>query len=391
MSDERGEKVQAILEGKRELLCEVSCFLHANPELSFREYKAVELLTGILRREGFAVTEKVADLETAFVAAYPAHRPTPTVAFLAEYDALPEIGHACGHNLIAASALGAALAVKSLLPKAGGSVLLVGCPAEEKGGGKIPLLKAGLFNGVAAALLVHPDNRTQVDNRSLALRKLTVEFFGKASHASAAPEKGINALNALILSFTNLAALSPHLPRSSRIHGIITEGGQAPNIIPAYAAGLFALRAADMPTLEETCRRAEECFQAAAAVTGARAQIRREGEDYEPLKGNPVLAERFRQHLTSCGVSCDPPQEGMGSTDVGNLSTVLSVLHPSLAIAPPDVACHSPEFAAAAASPEGERMIQIAATTMACTALDLLTDPPLRKAVEREFAAGRSA
>ena len=272
----KDEVVKAVDRLAQELVA-TSRFLHQHPELAYEEWESARHLTDLLNAHGFEVTEGAGGLPTAFLAKTPDSRGTATVAFLAEYDALPSLGHACGHNLIAASSVGAALALQPLLPALGGQVVVIGCPAEEKGGGKIALAKAGLFAGIDAALLVHPSNRTELFKCALAMRALRVEFFGKSSHAAAAPHLGINALDAVLLAFTNLNALRQQLRDDARIHGVITDGGRAPNIIPDYATARFYIRALDLDYLRDLHRRVVACFEAAAQATGARVAIHEEG------------------------------------------------------------------------------------------------------------------
>lgn len=379
------EQVIEAVEALAPELIEVARFLHQNPELAFEERKAKACLTKVLERYDFQIEEGIAGLETAFLASL--GKGSPTLAFLAEYDALPEIGHACGHNLIAASSLGATLALRPLLQDLEGTILLIGCPAEEKGGGKIPLIRAGIFDRIDCALLIHPDNRTIIASRSLALRRLSAEFFGKAAHAAASPHLGVNALDAVILSFAHVNALRQQLRPDARIHGIITHGGRAANIIPDYAAARFIIRALDMAYLEELHRKIEGCFRGAAWGTGAKLKLSVEGDDYEPLLPNESLAGLFKSHLEALGVPVEeaPEDEGLGSTDVGNVSRVVPALQPSVAICRPPIACHSPEFAQAAGSGEGERVMLLSAKALALTALDLLTDREKLARVRAEF------
>jgi len=373
---------------KPELL-EISRFLHANPELAFEEHKAAERLSRTMEKHGFSVERSVAGLATAFTASR-ASADGPTIAFLAEYDALPGIGHACGHNLIAAGSVGAGLALKAALGEVGGRVLVVGCPAEEKGGGKIPLVESGVFRSVDAAMLVHPSNRTEIVKRALGMRDVQVEFFGKASHAAATPHLGINALDAVILAFTNINALRQQIRPDARIHGIITHGGKAPNIIPDHAAALFYVRALDMAYLEELYQKVLGCFEAAAMATGTRHQVKRAGSDYHPHKINYALAELFRKNLEALGAQVDqgPEDQDLGSTDVGNVSQAVPTVQPMIAICGPSVACHMPEFAVASASRAGEEGMLLAATAMALTGLDLLRDRDALRRVKQEFAGG---
>lgn len=371
-------------------LLQISRFLHANPELAFEEYQAAELLIRTLEEHGFSLERGVARLTTAFTASY-ASGEGPTIAFLAEYDALPGMGHACGHNLIASASVGAALALKSRLAQIPGRVLLVGCPAEEKGGGKIPLVEAGLFQWVDAAMLVHPSNRTEMVKKALGMRDVQVEFFGKAAHAAALPYLGINALDAVILTFNNINALRQQLRSDARIHGVITHGGKAPNIIPDYAAALFYVRALDMGYLEELYQKVLGCFEAAASATGTTYQVKRAGHDYHPHKINYSLAQLFRQNLEALGAEVDqgPEDVELGSTDVGNVSQVVPTLQPTITICGPKVSCHMPEFAVASGSSAGEEGMLLAARAMALTGLDLLRDRDALDRVKAEFAGGR--
>jgi len=369
-------------------LITTSRFLHLHPELAYEERESVQHLTSLLRAHGFEVIEGVGGLPTAFVASAGVDHPSATIAFLAEYDALPSLGHACGHNLIATSSIGAALALQPSLSALGGRVLVVGCPAEEKGGGKIALVKAGLFANVSAALLVHPSNRTEIFKYALAMRALRVEFFGKASHAAAAPHLGINALDAVVLSFTNLNALRQQLRQDARIHGIITDGGRAPNIIPDYAAARFCIRALDLGYLHDLQRRVVACFEAAAQATGATVAIHEEGEEYHPMKFNRALGALFQANLEALGerVEQTPEDQELGSTDVGNVSQAVPTLQPTIALTDQlDVVCHSTAFAEAAGGPVGDRAILTAAKALAMTAVDLFSCPDALQAIQQEF------
>ena len=369
-------------------LIATSRFLHLHPELAYEERESSRHLTSLLKAHGFEVIEGVGGLPTAFLAKAGVDQPSAIIAFLAEYDALPSLGHACGHNLIAASAVGAGLAIQPFLRELGGQVVVVGCPAEEKGGGKIALVKAGLFADVSAALLVHPSNRTEIFKDALAMRALRVEFFGKASHAAAAPHLGINALDAVILTFTNLNALRQQLRQDARIHGIITDGGRAPNIIPDYAAARFCIRALDLEYLHDLQRRVLACFEAAAQATGATVAIHEEGEEYHPMKCNRALGALFQANLEALGerVEQTPEDQELGSTDVGNVSQAVPTLQPTIALTDQlDVVCHSTAFAEAAGGPAGDRATLFAAKALAMTAVDLFSCPNTLQAIQQEF------
>ncbi|PWB81305.1 MAG: amidohydrolase [Candidatus Methylomirabilota bacterium] len=382
------DEVISTVDRLKRTLNTTSRFVHLHPELAYEERESAHYLTTLLKTHHFEVVEGVGGLPTAFVATAGVEQPSTTVAFLAEYDALPSLGHACGHNLIAASSVGAALAVQPFLSALGGRVQVVGCPAEEKGGGKIALVNAGLFADIDAALLVHPSNRTEIFKSALAMRALRVEFFGKASHAAAAPHLGVNALDAVILAFTNLNAFRQQLRGDARIHGIITDGGRAPNIIPDYAAARFCIRSFDLDYLHDLQRRAVACFEAAATATGATVAIHEEGEEYHAMKSNRTLGALFRANLEALGerVEQTPEDQETGSTDVGNVSQVVPTIHPTIALTDrPDVACHSAAFAEAAGGPPGDRAVLLAAKALAMTAIDLFTDPTARQQVREEF------
>jgi amidohydrolase len=382
------DEVNTAVDQLSNTLIAASRFLHLHPELAYEERESARHLTTILKTHNFDVIEAVGGLPTAFIASAGVDHPSATIAFLAEYDALPSLGHACGHNLIATSSIGAALALQPFLSAIGGRVLVVGCPAEEKGGGKIALVKAGVFTNVDAALLVHPSNRTEIFKGALAMRALRVEFFGKASHAAAAPHLGINALDAALLSFTNLNALRQQLRDDARIHGIITNGGSAPNIIPDYTAARFCIRALDLDYLHDLYRRVVACFEAAAKATGATVAIHEEGEEYHPMRCNRALGALFRANLEVLGevVEQTPENQETGSTDVGNVSQVVPTIHPTIALTNrPEVVCHSVAFAEAAGGSAGDRAMLLAAKALAMTALDLFADPIARERIQVEF------
>jgi len=383
----KDEVVKAVDRVADELVA-TSRFLHQHPELAYEEREAAQRLTALLKGRGFEVIEGAGGLPTAFLARAGVERPSATIAFLAEYDALPSLGHACGHNLIAAGSIGAALALEPFLTRLGGQVQVIGCPAEERGGGKIALVKAGLFAGVDAALLVHPSNRNEIFKCALAMRALQVEFFGKSSHAAAAPHLGINALDAALLSFTNLNALRQQLRGDARIHGIITDGGRAPNIIPDYAAARFYIRALDLDYLHDLHRRVVACLEAAAQATGARVVIHDEGDEYHPMRFNRALGRLFQTNLEALGeqVEQTPEDQELGSTDVGNVSQVVPTIQPTIALTGrPEVVCHTVAFAEAAGGPAGDRALLLAAKTLAMTALDLFADPACLQRVRKEF------
>jgi amidohydrolase len=381
------QRVIAEVDTLRDQLIQIADEIHANPEIGFEEYKAAALLSHTLEKGGFAVERGVADLETAFVASYPGGSSGPTVAILAEYDALPGLGHACGHNIIAASALGAGLALKTVMPELGGAIQVIGTPAEEGGGGKAIMVDAGVFDGVDAAMMVHPAGRNLVGRLSLTVYHIGIEFFGQAAHASSWPDKGINALDAIILTFTGINALRQHLRDDARIHGIITHGGDAPNIIPDYTAAKLYVRAADTPYAREVLEKVRACAEGAALATGARLEFTEYGPRYDARWPNPKLVElaRLNMELLGLPVVVASADERMGSSDIGNVSQVVPTIHPYIAIGPEDLVGHTPAFREAAGSPRAHEGLISAAKTLAMTTVDLLVDPSNLAEATRTF------
>ncbi|MCX5868947.1 MAG: amidohydrolase, partial [Proteobacteria bacterium] len=344
---------------------ELARFLHQNPEVSLQEFLAAERIGQILEKAGFRVRRGIGGLKTAFRADY-GRGENPAVAFLAEYDALPGLGHACGHNLIAGASVGAALALAAALPPGSGNIVVLGTPAEETLGGKIPLLAARAFAGVGAAFLAHPSNQTRVHSKSLALVSLEITFQGRSAHAAASPEKGINALDALIQVFVALGPVRAKLPAGSRIDGVILEGGRAANIVPDRTRASFYLRARNLSILETVRREFEKCVRGAEISTGARGRILRRGFVYAPFLSHPTLGEAFRIFGEETGLKFVPAEtRALGSSDIGNVSQAVPCLHPTFAIGSPETAEHSPEFARAAGSERALREMTRVARALA--------------------------
>ena len=366
--------------------------IHARPELAFEEHFACETLTGSLAAHGLYARQGVYALPTAFEASFNDAAEGPTVAVLAEYDALPGIGHACGHNIIATSALGAALALHAVAEQLPGRVRLIGTPAEEKGGGKELMARAGAFEGVDAALMIHPSGVNLASMPCICIAEVEVTYHGRSAHASAMPHKGINALDGLLLAYQAISNLRQHIRSSERIHGIITDGGAAPNIVPDRAAGQFYVRAANARALEALKPRVQACFEAGAQGSGCEVDIAWAGVDYLDLNTNWPLADRFQAHAEALGREFVPFEEarkwGAGSTDMGNVSHRLPSIHPMLAVAPPNVVIHNPEFAEWAASDRGDAAVLDGARALACTAADFLTSGDLQRAARTAFDVG---
>jgi amidohydrolase len=366
-------------------LGELSKKIHDNPETAMEERRASAWLTAFLKENGFAVEKGVSGLPTAFRGTY--GKGKPVIAFLAEYDALPKLGHACGHNLIATSAVAAGVAAKLAVDEFGGSVMVFGTPGEEAAAGKAIMAEKGAFKGVDIAMISHPGGGNQIVMNALACQTLEVEFFGKAAHAAADPEAGINALEAMILSYNAIDALRQHIKEKARIHGIITDGGEAPNIVPAHTAATFLVRAQDDEYLDILKEKVLNCFAGAAAATGAELKYRWADVRYAPMLNNMALARLFRKNMQALGrpIPLGDNDKWSGSSDVGNVSRLLPTIQPMVAIAPHDVLIHSPRFAEAAATGDALRILLDAAKAMAMTAVDLLASPETLAAVREEF------
>ncbi|CAM5243596.1 Peptidase M20 domain-containing protein 2 OS=Streptomyces alboniger OX=132473 GN=CP975_14815 PE=3 SV=1 [Streptomyces alboniger] len=387
-------RIRQEVAARADRLWEVSLALHGEPETAYEEHKASRLLAGELEREGFEVERGSAGLPTAFVARAGTGASAdrgPRVALLMEYDALPLLGHACGHNLIAAAGLGAALAARAALGGTGGTggtVLAVGTPAEESGGGKVAEVAAGLFDGVDAALMFHPGVYDWAWAPLTASAQIRVGFHGKAAHPTGNPTEGVDALGALIQLFNTLGTLDRRLPQGSHIQGIVTDGGRATNIVPAYAEGLFGLRGGTSTALAELVEEVRSCARGVALATRTEAEVTDVGGRYEHFRDNDVLSGAFAHHLGRAGITLSQPTPGvhLGSSDIGNVSTRVPAIHPFVAVMGSEGSDHTPEFARAAAGPRGRAVMLAAAEALACTAADVLLRGEVR---ERAWAAFR--
>jgi amidohydrolase len=384
--EELKASVIAEIEACRHQLRQLSLKIHSSPELGFQEVKAVAWLTQYLEENGFSIERSICELPTAFRGSYGQGK--PAIAILAEYDALPKLGHACGHNLIAGCAVGAAVACKLAIDRFGGSVLVIGTPAEELYGGKAIMVEQGAFDNIDLAMMMHPGVHDAATTQALACIGLEVEFSGKAAHAAANPEAGINALEAMLQSFAAINSLRQHIKNKARIHGIITNGGEAANIVPAHSAGTFIVRAEDDTYLDKLKEKVLNCFIGAATASGASLEYRWGKARYAPLRNNLTLARLFRQNMLSLGrkMRLTDPSKAFGSTDMGNVSQIVPAIHPSVAIAGKEVVAHSPEFASAAASEAGIQGMLDGAKALVMTVVDLVANPEIVIHVKREFA-----
>jgi amidohydrolase len=364
--------------------------IHDHPELGYQEVQAAGWLAAFLEAKGFRVERGVGGVPTAFRATVEGAGPGPTVAIMCEYDALPGIGHACGHNIIATSGAGAGAAlaaVRGRLPA--GRVQVIGTPAEEGGGGKVKLIHAGVFEGVDCAMMIHGFDRTILHQDLLGIVRTDFEYAGKAAHAAADPWAGVNALDACIQTFNAVSMLRQQVRPDCRIHGIIVNGGAAANIIPEYAKATFYVRAPRIDTMWELHRRVVACAEGAARAAGATLTVAQQEMVYEPLRRNQTLLDLFAGNMDDAGlVAGEPIPDRLGSSDVGNVSQVLPTIQPMVAISPAGMAIHTREFAAAAVQPLAHAGMLAAAKAMAMTTYDLLADPGRVRAAKAEFARG---
>ena len=364
--------------------------IHDHPELAYQEVQACGWLSDFLARQGYKVERGVGGVDTAFRATIESGD-GPTVAILCEYDALPGIGHACGHNVIATAGAGAGAALAAVaaqLPK--GRIQVIGTPAEEGGGGKVKLIKAGVFAGVDCAMMIHGFDRTLLHQDLLGIVRGTFEFAGRASHASADPWEGVNALDAVIQMYNAVSMLRQQVRPDCRIHGIITNGGAAANIIPEYAAALYYVRAPRIDTMWDLFRRVTAAAEGAAKATGCSLKVTQHESVYEPMKSSRVMLDLFAANMKTAGLREGTPiPDRLGSSDIGNVSQVIPAIQPMVAIAPDGMAIHTRDFAEAAVQPLARAGMIAAAKTMALTTYDLLVEPARIKAAKDEFARSR--
>jgi amidohydrolase len=356
-----------------------------NPEEGYQEYMASELLTSFLRGKAFKVEKPLAGMETAFLARFRGSHPGPRIAFLAEYDALPDVGHGCGHNLIGAASVGAAV-VLSTVPDFKGEIIVIGSPAEETSGAKVSLTEAGIFKDIDVAMMFHPGSCNVPEISSLALDAIEVNFYGKAAHMAVADSIGINALDAVISLFQRVNRLRRRLAKDERIDGIITQGGKSPNIVPDKTVARFYLRAGKRENLNKIRQKFLDCAQKAANESRAQMRWRFYEYSYDEMKTNDSLACCFRDNLIYLGIKdIEQPQTMLGSVDMGNVSHVVPALHSYLRLGKGLEIPHTTEFARAALSVEGEKVLSLAVRVLALTGLDVLTDRRLFERIQREF------
>jgi amidohydrolase len=381
--------VAAAVEAARVEILDLSHRIHANPEPAFEEQQAATWVAEVLRNHGFDVQHPAGSLATAIRATRRGGHggDGPRIGILAEYDALPGLGHGCGHNTMAASGVGAAIALAAVAGDLPGEIVFLGTPAEERGSGKQIMIDDGLFDGIDAALLYHPCDRNHVESHPLASEDADIVFTGLQAHAASDPWKGRNALDAMITLFSSVGLWRQQLRPTSRVHGIIKEGGTAANIIPDRTTAWFMLRSDDQAYYEEMKARFTEMCEAAALATGTTVGVTYSG-GATTMRNNQVLAERFRANMAAYGIHDMGDDPNSGSTDMANVSWVCPAIHPDLAICDEGVPGHSILFRDAAATPRADETTLLAATLIAQTAVELFTDPALVEAAWAEFRAG---
>jgi len=385
--------VEDAVHRRRGDLVELSHAIHAEPELAFAEHRSCAKTQALVAERGFDITARAGGLDTAFRADYGSG--DLVVGICAEYDALPGIGHACGHNIIAASAVGAALALAEVAEGLGLTVALIGTPAEEVGGGKALLLRAGVFDDVAAAVMLHPGPVDIAAARSLALSEVAVSYTGREAHAAVAPHMGVNAADAVTVAQVAIGLLRQHLEPGQQVHGIVTDGGQATNVIPAHAGMTYTMRAPHAAALRALERRMADCFAAGALATGCSHTVTETSPPYDELAPDPWLAEVFRTEMVRMGRAPVPAEVEatipLGSTDMGNVTQVMPGIHPVVGIDSGGAAIHQPEFAAAAVSPSADRAVVEGAVMLARTVVRLAETPAERDRVLQRREARRTS
>ncbi len=374
------ERAAGAVDAAREELIGLSHFVHAHPELGYEEFQSAEAVAAAAERAGFAVTRGAAGLATAFVATYGTG--SLHLALCAEYDALPEVGHACGHNIIAASSLGAALGLAAVAEDLDLTVVLLGTPSEEGGGGKIDLLEAGAFDGVHAAMMVHPFPTERLEATCLAVDHFDVTYTGREAHASAAPWEGVNALDALTVAEVAIGLLRQHLPPGDQVHGVVLEGGSAANVIPPRAVGRFMARSLSAERLVALRARLAACFEAGALASGASMRVEELGHAFSHMESDPDLLAHYRRAAESLGRRFDLDDAGEPrptiSTDMANVSLAVPSIHPMLMIPTGGAVNHQAAFTAACATPAADQAVLDGAKALALTGVAVAQDGPLR-------------
>ncbi|WP_022819373.1 M20 family metallopeptidase [Fusobacterium russii] len=380
------KNLSELFENYKDELIELNEYLYNNPELGLQEFKACAAHTAILEKYGFNITRNFADLETAFQASYKNGNSGPRIAILAEYDALPGIGHGCGHNIFGVTSVATAILVKDLMKDLAGEILVIGTPAEETNGAKVEMAQKGIFNNVDIAMAVHPSGEAHYRSGiSQAMEALQFTFKGKTAHAAGAPHEGINALDGVLMLFNSVNALRQQTLETARVHGIITKGGEAANIIPDLAVANFYVRAKSLDYLKGFVERVKNCARGAALATGTTLEITNYETGFANLVTNNKLSEIYEKNLRSLGVTDIRDKEGHGSTDMGDVSHCCPAIHPYFPLTTAHLTGHSIEFAHATVKEEAYKGMKEACFAMVLTALELFQNEKLLNEIKEEF------
>lgn len=370
MKDILFQEVQNI----KDRLVEISEYMYHNPELGNKEFKSVEQLTSLLEEHNFKVEKEFLGIKTAFRAVYDSNKPGLTVGYLCEYDALPEIGHGCGHNMIGTMSAGAGIILSKILDQVGGRIIVYGTPAEETDGAKVIFAEQGVFEELDAAMILHPSDKTSKSGTSMALYPLQFTYKGRTAHAASCPQDGINALNSVIQLFNGIDALRQHVTPDVRMHGIITQGGVAANIVPDEAVAQFYFRAAKKETVMELLEKVKKIAEGAALMTGATLEMERYELPYDNLVTHENLSDAFTENLKALGITEFEEDKTFGSSDIGNVSHIVPTIHPTIGISNCNIISHSREMADATISDLGHERLIIGVLALAYTGYDVLSN-----------------
>jgi amidohydrolase len=374
------------LETIQNRLWEISDHLYHHPELGDQEYESMERLVEFLQEHQFTVEKGIVDRATAFKAVYDSKKEGPTIAYLSEYDALPGVGHGCGHNLIGTMSAGAGVLLSKVIDEIGGRVVVLGTPAEETNGAKVPMAEQGIFDDIDAAMILHPADESYESGNSLAMDAIQFDYRGQTSHAAASPEKGINALDAVLQLFNGINALRQHVTSDVRIHGIIKEGGVAANIVPDKAVAQFYVRAKDRSYLNEVVEKVKNIAQGAALMTGAELHISNYELSYDNMMTNQTLSQLFTNNLLATGVKeVKKARQTYGSIDMGNVSQVVPAIHPYIGLDSPGLIAHTKEFADLTITENSHMILSKGALALASTGYDLITNHEDLEKMKHEF------
>lgn len=371
----------------RDELQELSDYIYAHPELGFEEHLSSKAHVELLERHGFEVEMPYLGFETAFRATFKGEKDGPTIAFLSEYDALPGVGHGCGHNLLGATDTGAGIALSKLVNEIGGTVVVLGTPAEETSGVKVDMANQGTFDDIDVALCTHPADGWYESGTSMAMEALEFEFYGKTAHAAGAPYEGLNALDAVINMFNNISTLRQQIRPEARVHGVIKDGGEAANVIPDYTRAQFYVRAMDMPYLKELKQKVIRAAEAGALAAGCTVEYDNFENSYNNMITNNVLSDRFNEITRGLGIEFDAEErESMGSMDMGNVSQVVPAINPYYGITNGQkMSGHTVEFRECTRTEAGYQSMMTMIEALVRTSYELITEPQLLKDVNEEF------